>query len=446
MLPRLIHLARRSLHGRRSPPSNGRDGWGDEARGLLLRLVLVFLLLAEVAGAQTNGEVDPPSSGLKLPDLGSLKVGGVQVGVAPVEVSGANAGLPFEVRNTSEPVAAPTPAQRGEIVAAPVPSLSPTFGFGIAGGVGYIYHPSGQGTDSPPWVTGAGAFYAENGSWGGGLGHKMNLAQDRWRLLGFGGYANVRYDFFGIGQAAGENDSFVSLSQNVAGGLVEGLYRVSGPFYAGVRYSFAHVTTGYEGSSLPPHINDLLKGRQVDAVLSAPALRLQWDTRDSQFSPTRGWFVDGEAAFFDEAFGSDFTYQAVSLLANRYWGIAEGHLLAFSSYGRFSFGRVPFFGLSRFGAKNQLRGYPMGRYQDRMLLAGQAEYRFQVTQRFGVVAFGGVGAVAPDFGEFRHANPLPSGGFGIRYLLAKANKVNFRVDVAWGKDGHAVYLGVGEAF
>ena len=124
----------------------------------------------------------------------------------------------------------------------------------------------------------------------------------------------------------------------------------------------------------------------------------------------------------------------------------QRHVLALSGYGRFAFGDVPFFGLSMFGAPNNLRGYPVGRYQDRMLLAGQVEYRFHLMRRLGLVAFGGVGAVAPDIGEFRNADALPSGGFGVRYLVAPKNKVNFRVDVAWGKDGDAVYLGVGEAF
>ena len=57
-----------------------------------------------------------------------------------------------------------------------------------------------------------------------------------------------------------------------------------------------------------------------------------------------------------------------------------------------------------------------------------------------------MGAVAPDLGGFRDAEALPSGGFGVRYMIAPKNKVNFRVDVGWGKDGHAIYLGVGEAF
>ena len=199
MLPNLLDPARRRLRRFPSLPSNGRDGWEDNAPDLLLLCVLVCLLLANAGGAQTNTPtggaqtntpVSPPRSGLELPEF---KVGGVKVGVAPLEVTDSSAGLPFEVRNTSEPAAAEEPDQRGEIVAAPVPFRSPTLGFGIAGGVGYLYRPSGMGTNVPSWVTGGGAFYAENGSWGAAAGHKMNLADDSWRLLGFAGYANLRY-------------------------------------------------------------------------------------------------------------------------------------------------------------------------------------------------------------------------------------------------------------
>lgn len=41
---------------------------------------------------------------------------------------------------------------------------------------------------------------------------------------------------------------------------------------------------------------------------------------------------------------------------------------------------------------------------------------------------------------------LTSGGLGLRYLASEANNVNLRIDVAWGKDGSAVYFGIGEAF
>jgi hypothetical protein len=41
---------------------------------------------------------------------------------------------------------------------------------------------------------------------------------------------------------------------------------------------------------------------------------------------------------------------------------------------------------------------------------------------------------------------LPSVGGGLRYLLTEKNKINFRLDVAWGKDERLIYVGVGEAF
>ena len=41
---------------------------------------------------------------------------------------------------------------------------------------------------------------------------------------------------------------------------------------------------------------------------------------------------------------------------------------------------------------------------------------------------------------------LGSGGVGLRYLASPDNDVNLRLDVAWGKDGAAVYFGIGEAF
>jgi len=67
-----------------------------------------------------------------------------------------------------------------------------------------------------------------------------------------------------------------------------------------------------------------------------------------------------------------------------------------------------------------------------------------MTERFGVVAFAGVGGVAPELDEFDTL--LPSGGGGARYVLAKKNNVSLRFDAAWGKNEHALYFGIGEAF
>jgi outer membrane translocation and assembly module TamA len=107
---------------------------------------------------------------------------------------------------------------------------------------------------------------------------------------------------------------------------------------------------------------------------------------------------------------------------------------------------VPFYALSQFGRGADLRGYELGQFQDKQLLAAQAEYRFEFTKRIGAVAFAGVGEVMPSLHAITFDNLLPSIGVGLRYVMAEQNHVSLRFDVAWGRDGPLVYLSVGEAF
>ena len=63
-----------------------------------------------------------------------------------------------------------------------------------------------------------------------------------------------------------------------------------------------------------------------------------------------------------------------------------------------------------------------------------------------MVVFGGVGEVAPGLGELSADHLLPAGGGGLRFLISRKYKLNFRIDVAQGKDGHTFGMGIGEAF
>ena len=114
--------------------------------------------------------------------------------------------------------------------------------------------------------------------------------------------------------------------------------------------------------------------------------------------------------------------------------------------GQFQSGDVPFFALSKFGRGPDLRGYEIGQFQDKQMLAAQAEYRLMLTKRFGVVGFAGVGEVVPSLGELNAGDLLPSVGAGLRYVIAPQNHVAIRLDGAWGREGGQFYLTVGEAF
>jgi hypothetical protein len=53
------------------------------------------------------------------------------------------------------------------------------------------------------------------------------------------------------------------------------------------------------------------------------------------------------------------------------------------------------------------------------MLATHAEYRVTLPWRFGMVAFGGLGEVAPGLGEFQFDHLLPAGGGGLRFKISK---------------------------
>jgi len=109
-------------------------------------------------------------------------------------------------------------------------------------------------------------------------------------------------------------------------------------------------------------------------------------------------------------------------------------------------GDVPFHDLCMLGKSEDIRGYAVGKHQNRRMIAGQVEYRRELFWRFGAVAYFGAGSVAPSFSDFRADDILPGGGIGVRFTLAKENHINLRVDYAWGKDSMAFYVGIGESF
>ncbi|HKQ24878.1 MAG TPA: BamA/TamA family outer membrane protein [Burkholderiales bacterium] len=338
------------------------------------------------------------------------------------------------------------PDKKREIVIVPIPSLNPTLGWGLAVPLMAIYKPASESRDSPPWTTGIAGSYSENGTWAAAAFHKMNLKNDTWRMLMAAGYADVNYDFFGVGSEAGDTNQSIPLNQQVTGGLFEVLRETFTDWYVGLRllYGRTDVRLDTDLPQLPPG-SPPLPEILLSSKLAAVGLRVQYDSRDNQFYPTEGSLFDVKVDQFTDTLGSDFNYTSNSLAYNRYLGLGDRQVLALRGITAFSSGDAPFFALARIGGTD-LRGYISGQYIDRMMFAVQGEYRRGLTERFGVVVFAGVGEVAPDVGDLNSDNLLPSVGAGIRYRISKQHPINFRVDIARGKDDTAIYVGVGEAF
>ncbi|MEZ4699781.1 MAG: BamA/TamA family outer membrane protein [Rhodothermales bacterium] len=265
---------------------------------------------------------------------------------------------------------------------------------------------------------------------------------DRWRAFGTLLYFNFPDRFYGIGndQALSESETYTS---RVASALVGGEHEIAPGFRVGLM-----------GWVRRENLVDL----EADGVLASGALLgsernwivgpgafVRWDTRDDLFYPSRGTYVRLSWMVFDPVFGSDFQFSRTGFDVRRFWSLGWDQILAVQLQGLGVAGGAPFQMFPEIGGSELLRGYAQGRYKDRLMLALQAEYRLWVWGPVGFTVFGAAADVQPDARSLVTDPFILSGGAGFRFLMNDQG-VNFRIDMAWGRDGRAFYFSVGEAF
>jgi len=326
----------------------------------------------------------------------------------------------------------------------PIPISNPTIGTGLGLGAALLYHIDHK---SQPSYSSVGALATSNGTWGIGALQYLSLREDRFRLSFNLGYASVKYDFFGAGSESGDRGASIPIRQNGYFTNPWAQIRVAEDLYLGLQYRLLEARTEIDAVDRGGFLGRLLEGRHVDFVSSGIGPVLDWDTRDDPFWPTGGHLLHGEAVFAEGAFLADFDYHKAQVGFNYFHEVFEGGILAARVAGCFAGGEVPVVDLCLFGAHNDLRGYETGRYRDENALAAQVEQRWKFADRWGVVAFAGVGGIGEDVGEAFSSDPLASGGLGLRFQVSEKYAVNLALDSAVNIDGDlSIYFRIGEAF
>ncbi len=327
------------------------------------------------------------------------------------------------------------------LVIAPIPGRSPQLGWNLTLAGGYFVESRNEDSDSAPSLLGGFAMIAENGSYAYGAGANLHLMNDKLRVKAGAGYADVRYRFYGIGNDDRGSDVGIDILQEAPFYIATGTWRVWNKLYVGLGYLSGNVETRLRYS--PPDTPFFDPSLKLD--LGAYTIPVEFDTRDHEQFPRKGWLINAHAKFYRQSAGSDFDAETYKISVNHFRPMREQDTLAFRAYARSTGGDAPFFLLSTFGGSTDLRGYPAGRYRDRMMYALQSEYRWQFKDRWIFTGFAGFGEVAEDFGDFGE-NFLPAAGIGARFVLSKKHRVGLSADIAVGNDGTEFYFGVGEAF
>jgi hypothetical protein len=327
-----------------------------------------------------------------------------------------------------------------------IPITEPAVGYGLGGGLAFLHTPP-RVVDTPdglrvipPDVTMIGGLATENGTWGAFGAHLHTWNDGRIRYMVGGGYASLNLDWFGQSNAFAGRPFSYNLD---ATALVQKLSFKLGDsdFFAGARQRALLTDTRFDpgvdltATDTPPDI----RKEQLDADVSGLGLTLGYDTRDSYFSPTRGTKASLDWIQNAEAFGSDFDYPRIEFESCAYLPLREAWTLGLRAEADHAGENAPFFDL----AAIHLRGIEAGRYVDNYAATLESELRWDVSARWTVVGFGGVGWVADELDLLHDAKARPAGGTGFRYLFARDYDMRLGLDVAVGPDQAAVYVTVG---
>ena len=326
-------------------------------------------------------------------------------------------------------------AQHGNFVAVPIPFSNPTLDSGLVAGAAYFYPQSPEEKKiEPASVTALGAMYSSNDSKALGLA-QQNYWRGKWRFTGMAVAADLRLSLL----APDETSSGESVDWNIKGEIfyVKLARKIKGHWYGGLLARYIDADQTIAASVEDPTFDLTSHLRSVGAGLYA-----EYDTRDMPLNSYTGQHLTINALFNDDALGSDYTYQSYSASFMSYHTLSKSVVLGWQLKGCQRAGKTPLWDACRVG----LRGFSATDYMGKVTASGQAEARWHLSERWGAVAFAGVGYVGSSYNGIRENEPIPSYGVGVRFTVLKAKRINIRVDYARSSDSDAVILSVGEAF
>ena len=285
------------------------------------------------------------------------------------------------------------------------------------------------------------AFYTQNKQYVIQVAPELYLKQGSYKFSGGIAYLYYPDKFYGIGNNTSKDDEEDYTSRRFQfNPIVQ--KKIFSKLYVGFQYNFAYakLTTTEAGKLLDSGIILGSEGGSASGI----GLVATYDSRDNNLYPTSGSYHQFSAVAYETGLGSDFTYNSYLLDLRHYRPMLGKHILAFQGVIGINTGNPPFHSLNQLGT--YLRGYYQSRFQDKNLMAFQAEYRLPLFGRFGLVGFAGCGQVAHEFGKTSLKELKPSAGFGIRFALIPEQKVNLRIDFGFGKDDSSFDIVIMELF
>jgi hypothetical protein len=283
-----------------------------------------------------------------------------------------------------------------------------------------------------PDITGAGGFYTLNNSWGAVGFRQSSIPKIGLRYTAALGYCDVNMDFYRDLENSGETKySFNLKPLFIMLDLSENIYK--NRIFGGIRYLFSKTRIN---SELDQEILDsIFDTRLTDQNIGMLGFFVDFDYRNSLFTPDKGIRFKTTYYLARTYFGSDFDVDRLELLFNGFMQPVRWWVCGLRAEWQSVGDEAPFYFLPFI----VMRGVPMMKYQGNQVLMLETEQRFDLTKRWSLVGFFGTGKTYSDSEYLKDDRWYFAGGTGFRYLLARLFNLRMGIDIAMGPDNQFAY-------
>ena len=315
------------------------------------------------------------------------------------------------------------------------------------GGGGIVYFKLSDQTDAKSSSITPSFYYTVNGQYDITIIPELYLFEDKLKIWSKFNYASFFDRYYGVGNSTAEIENDKYLQDNFQAQIKLQPKLFDERLNIGINYEIRNMSVVDKKGN--PYLEDTtltITGRE-GGLTSGIGLAISWDTRDNNFFPSTGGYYEAYASNFSEFLGSDFDYSKNVIDLRHYLNPTSDHVIAIQSYLLMESGTPPFYDLGLLGGSKLMRGTILGRYRDKTYYVVQTEYRMpQLVWKFGLILMAGFGDVAPALGKIQISTVKPTYGFGIRFRIDELQKVEVRMDVAFGKGSSGVYFDINQAF
>jgi hypothetical protein len=335
----------------------------------------------------------------------------------------------------------------------PVPIIvtEPAVGYGAGAALVFLHDPLAgrvpdgetfdpQSTDAegkliPPSVSALFGMYTENDTWMAGGAHMGVWKNDNIRYTGALATGSINIKFY-----RNILDQDLTVDTTIEPDILyQGLkFRLAGSkFFAGASYLLLDTSNKIGFTSIDPSF----KNSSRDAAI---IFSLEYDSRNTIFTPTDGISSSIEATLFSEAVGSDTDFEKYKAKIYYFTPLSKTFVLGLRGDIQTISGSdrdIPFY-MYPFVS---LRGIPVMRYQGEAVGVAEAELGWNLTSRWSVLGFAGAGRTK-GIADNDKITTVYSKGVGLRYFIARRFGAHVGFDIARGPEDTAFYLQFGHAW